>query len=112
MNSSILQNYFFREDQYAHSIKEQGILEEIQLGYILDNSSILKGSYYYIQLQNQENNAAPVIAYNTEIQGTMKNFEKSGDPVMLEVVRSDDGKMKVSSYCNVFQAFPLDVAFG
>ena len=84
---------------------------EIQIGYILDVTSILKkGSYYYIQFQNEENNAESLIVYNCKIHQSLQHFEGSGDPVKLQVLRQND-TLKVGSFCHVYQAFPSDVAF-
>ena len=84
---------------------------EIQIGYILDVTSILKkGSYYCIQFQNEENNAESLIVYNCKIHQSLQHFEGSGDPVKLQVLRQND-TLKVGSFCHVYQAFPSDVAF-
>ena len=81
------------------------------VGYVLDTSVVMKGFYFYVQLQDSETNVVQIPVYNAKIHQTISNFEASGDPVKLEVYKQEDGKLKVGSYSHVYPASPRDITF-
>ena len=81
------------------------------VGYVLDVTAIMKGYYFYIQLQDDADNAALIPVYNSKIHPTFTQFEASGDPIKVEVFKQDDGKMKVGSYGHAYPAAPTEVCF-
>ena len=83
----------------------------VVVGYVLDTSVVMKGFYFYVQLQDSENNVVQIPVYNAKIHQTLSNFQASGDPVKLEVYQQEDGKLKVGSYSQVYPAYPREVCF-
>ena len=80
-------------------------------GYILDVTSIMKGYYFYIQFQDQADNVVQMPVYNSKIQKTLSNFEASSDPVKIEVLVANDGKLKMGSNSQAYASSSSEVGF-
>ena len=85
--------------------------KSLLMGYVLDVSAILKGYYFYIQLQNEASNVVQIPVYNEKIHQTFMNFGASGDPVKIEVYMQDDGSMRLSTHGHAYPASLAEVGF-